>query len=362
MRYLIFSALLFFCFSCASGNPDIEETPGNQDTPEDSVKPGTPADTTTVLAAFFAKGADISWVTEMEAKGYKFYNAAGEERECTALMKELGLNAVRYRVWVNPADGYCNAQDVLTKALRAQALGMKIMIDFHYSDSWADPGKQPVPEAWKSYTVAQTADALSRHTKETLQLLNDNGVDVTWVQVGNEVTAGMLWETGRVAGNSIGSFGTYFKSGYDAVKSVYPQALVVLHIDNGWNTSTVEWFFNLMKAKSVEYDVAGFSLYPSYWESGGYPDWTTKTKQFVAQVKSFKSIYGKPVILAEFGMPASEPVKAKAALQYIIDNTKELDYFGGIFYWEPESEKSRNGYDYGAFADGRPTEALDPFK
>ena len=119
-----------------------------------------------------------------------------------------------------------------------------------------------------------------------------------------------------------------------------------------------------MKATNVTYDVAGFSLYPSYWDdaTGGYPDWETKTQQFVAQVKSFKSLYGKPVLLAEFGMPASQPEKTKEALQYLMEQTKSLDFFGGIFYWEPESEKSRNGYDYGAFANGRPTAALDAFK
>lgn len=354
MRFSLISALLLLCLSCVPNNPEKPDVPDNPIVPADS------ADT----APFFAKGADISWVTEMEAKGYKFYNAAGEERECTALLKEIGFNAVRYRVWVNPKNGYNSAEDVLRKALRAQALGMKIMIDFHYSDSWADPGKQPVPAAWKDFDPAQMATAVANHTTETLQLLKNGGVDVTWVQVGNEVTNGMLWETGRVSGSNLRNFGAYFAAGYDAVKSVYPQALVVLHIDNGWKTSTVQWFFNLMKATNVTYDVAGFSLYPSYWDdaTGGYPDWETKTQQFVAQVKSFKSLYGKPVLLAEFGMPASQPEKTNEALQYLMEQTKSLDFFGGIFYWEPESEKSRNGYDYGAFANGRPTAALDAFK
>ena len=89
----------------------------------------------------FAKGADISWVTEMEKSGMKFYNANGKQTDCFELMKELGMNAIRLRVWVNPTDGYCNKADVVAKALRAKALGLELMIDFHYSDSWADPGK-----------------------------------------------------------------------------------------------------------------------------------------------------------------------------------------------------------------------------
>lgn len=311
----------------------------------------------------FARGADISWVSEMEAKGYKFYNAAGEERECTALMKELGFNAVRYRVWVNPPGKYNSKEDVLAKARRAQALGMKIMIDFHYSDTWADPGKQTVPAAWKEMTPDDRAKALAAHTTETLKLLKDAGVDVRWVQVGNEVTNGMLWESGRVSGNSIGSFGTYFKAGYDAVKSVYPEALVVLHIDNGWKMSTVKWFFDLMKANGVEYDVAGLSLYPSYWDDslGGYPDWKTKTSQLVTTVSSFKILFGKPVLLTEFGMPVSEPEKARDALAFLMEKTADIESFGGIFLWEPESEPARNHYAYGAFTNGKPTVALEPF-
>ena len=109
---------------------------------------------TVVEVPVFAKGADISWLTEMESKGYTFSSPAGLPTECTALMKELGCNAVRYRVWVNPAAGWCNKDDVLLKAKRAQALGLAIMIDFHYSDSWADPGQQTIPAAWTSYDLA----------------------------------------------------------------------------------------------------------------------------------------------------------------------------------------------------------------
>ena len=101
-------------------------------------------------AADFFLGADISWCTEMEQRGQKVYNYVGEEREATALMKELGLNAIRLRVWVDPKEhgGWCDKNDVLVKALRAKALGMEVMIDFHYSDWWADPGKQNMPAAW----------------------------------------------------------------------------------------------------------------------------------------------------------------------------------------------------------------------
>lgn len=309
----------------------------------------------------FVKGADISWVTEMEGKGYKFYNAAGQERELTALMKEIGCNAIRLRVWVNSTGGWNGQADVVAKAKRAQALGLKLLIDFHYSDSWADPGKQTVPAAWQGKDATAMAAAVKAHTQEVLQALKAAGVDVAWVQVGNETTNGMLWDSGKVAGSSAGQFVNYFHAGREAVKAVYPQAQVILHLDNAWNLGTLNWFLALMKGRSLDYDILGLSLYPSYWESGAYPDWTPKVQQFVSNLPTLYQNYGKPVMLVEFGMPASEPAKAKAALQYLMQNTQAYDYFQGIFYWEPEAESTRNGYDYGAFAGGKPTAALDPF-
>ncbi len=308
----------------------------------------------------FAKGADISWVTEMESKDYKFFDSDMKEKECTALLHDIGFNAVRYRVWVNPQDGWCDREDVLVKARRAKALGMKIMIDFHYSDWWADPGKQNVPSAWEGQNVEQMAYLVGRHTEGTLRFLKENGIEVSWVQVGNEVENGMLWESGRVQGNDAANFARYFNSGAAAVKKVYPDAVVILHTSNAWDTDTLRWFFNLMKENGVNYDMIGLSLYPSSW--GGSADWRERTGLALGNFPMLHSSYGKDVMLVEFGMPAYQPEAAKACLQYLIDNTASYDWFKGIFLWEPESEQSRNGYDLGAFSNGRPTVALDPFR
>ena len=345
--------LLFFCLSAA-----ILSTAGCKKNTDDNSETKKEEEKTAVA---FAKGADISWCTEMESKGYKFYDNSGAETECTALMKALGFNAIRLRVWVNPSDGWCGKDDVLVKAKRAQKLGMNIMIDFHYSDSWADPAQQNVPAAWKDYSTSEMAKAVSSHTSEVLNALKSAGVDVTWVAVGNEVEGGMLWPTGKVSGNSVGSFITYLNAGYAAAKEVYPEASVVLHISNGWNSDSTSWFYNLIKTNGGKYDTIGLSLYPSYWENGAYPDWTPKAKQFVMSINTLYQTFKHPVMLCEVGMPASQPEKAKAMLQYIFDNTKTFSWFKGIFYWEPESENSRNGYAYGAFENGRATAALDPF-
>jgi arabinogalactan endo-1,4-beta-galactosidase len=129
----------------------------------------------------FWLGADISGTTEMESRGIQLTNANGEPRENTALMKELGLNAVRLRVWVNPRTHFSSKEDVLVMASRAKALGMAIMIDFHYSDWWADPGKQNIPAAWAEMNYEEMCKALAEHTRETLLLLKNHAIDVRWV-------------------------------------------------------------------------------------------------------------------------------------------------------------------------------------
>ena len=311
----------------------------------------------------FAKGADIGWYTEMEKKGYKFYTASGTEMDCPALMKSLGFNSLRFRVWVNPEDVWNGKEDVLKKCLRAKELGMKIMIDFHYSDTWADPGKQYVPKAWQSYDLDAMAKAVAEHTSDVLNTLKDNGVDVTWVQVGNEVTNGMLWEKGRVEGNSASGFAKLFKAGADKVKSIYPKASVILHIDNAWDMDTLKWFYSLMANTGVKYDMIGLSLYPSYWndKTNAFEPWEKKVNQAIANIPQLIKTYNRDVMLVEFGMPAAEPQKGKEALETLWNGLKDVKRFVGIFYWEPESEPARNGYALGAFNDGKPTIALSPF-
>lgn len=343
-------AMLFGCACKPTDNPVVPPEPD----PDPVVVP-------------FAKGADIGWVTEMEAKGYKFYNAAGTERECTALMMELGCNAIRHRVWVDPMaseakNAYCGIEDLVVKCKRVSDLGMRLMVDFHYSDWWADPGKQNIPASWTDHSAAALAKSVAEHTRTVLKTLKDKGIDVTWVQVGNEVTNGMLWETCRVKGNDAANFVKVFNAGAAAVREIYPEAQVILHIDNAWKTETLNWFFALVTSAGARYDMIGLSLYPSYWEGGAYPDWQPKVKAAVSNIRNLNNSYGKPVMLTEFGMPAYEAEKSKAALQYILDNTRDMDFFKGVFLWEPESEKSRNGYDYGAFSGGKATVAMDPFK
>lgn len=329
-------------------------------------KPGTEEE------RVFAEGADISWVTQMEGDGQKFYSADGRQMECTALMKELGCNAIRLRVWVDPQGGWCAKEDVLEKAKRAQALGMRILIDFHYSDDWADPSKQNPPAAWKDYDLGQMTDAVSKHTKEVLKLLKDNGVEVEWVQTGNEVNSGMLWPLGKVQGSTYANFVKLVGAGRSAAREIYPDVKTIIHVSNGHEPGLFDWFFDLMKTGSAGYDIIGMSLYPCWWENNGWSDWKANVDKCLANIKNLTVKYGKPVMLCEFGMPVWEPQMSKEALKYILDGAKDIKECLGLFWWEPQTDgvwkPSRytdlgwGAYDMGAFNNGKATVALDPFK
>lgn len=306
----------------------------------------------------FAKGADISWLTEMEASGYKFYTRSGQQKDCYAVLQELGMNAVRLRAWVNPADGWCNTADVVVKAKRAKAAGMRIMLDFHYSDWWADPGKQNKPDAWSALNFTGLKNTLAGYTKHVLDTLKSNGVVPEWVQVGNETNDGMLWEDGR-ASKSMGNFATLVKAGYEAVKSVSDTIKVIVHISNGYDNTLFRWMFDGLKNNGAKWDVIGMSLYPSA------ADWQSKNAQCLANINDMAARYKTPVMICEVGMPWTDSIACKSFLTDIISKTKSVaDNNGlGVFYWEPESYNNWKGYTLGAFDNsGKPTVALEAFK
>jgi len=306
----------------------------------------------------FAKGADISWITQMEAEGRKFYNSAGAETEGIALLKDLGMNTIRLRVWVNPAAGWNNQADVLAKAVRAKNLGMRVMIDFHYSDSWADPGQQTKPADWSALDFNGLKTALSNHTKAVLNALKTNGVTPEWVAVGNETNDGMLWPDGKASAD-MASFVQLINAGHDAVKGIFPQAKVIVHTSNGYNNDLFRWMYDGLKNNGARYDVIGMSLYPSP------SDWPALSAQCLSNMKDMVDRYGKEVIIVEVGMSWDQPTAAKAFLTDIIAKVRSVpaDKGLGVLYWEPQAYNNWQGYTLGAFDNsGKPTAALDAFK
>ncbi|WP_342565580.1 glycosyl hydrolase 53 family protein [Paenibacillus sp. FSL R7-0345] len=153
-----------------------------------TVSVGVPAKAAAAPApGAFSKGADISWLPQLEALGHKFYNDNGEEQDLLLILKDHGIDSIRIRAWVNPSDdpsnGHNSTEEVVALASRVSALGFRVMIDFHYSDSWADPGKQVTPAAWADADLEQLKVHVSDYTADVMKALQDAGVTPEWVQI-----------------------------------------------------------------------------------------------------------------------------------------------------------------------------------
>lgn len=315
-------------------------------------------------------GGDISGTTEMEARGIFSADTTGFVTENTQLMKNYGMDAVRLRVWVNPKDGFSSKEDVLKMARRAKDLGMEIMIDFHYSDYWADPGKQYPPEAWKDYGLEDMAGALSSHTIETLQLLKDNDIVVKWVQVGNETRDGMLWPLAQISKGNMANYARLSQAGYEAVKSVYPEAEVIVHLDNGYDNDLYNEIFDALEENGAQWDIIGMSVYP-YWamEAGAEPDEASTIRDAADNIRKLKDKYGCEIMITEVGVASEEPEKGEQIMNDLFDMViNDVDgACTGVFYWAPEHFQTtdfyskKHGYALGAFQNARPTRIMNSF-
>ena len=314
----------------------------------------------------FALGADLGWVTEMEDNNKKFYNAQSEQKDAFELTQSLGIDAIRLRVWVNPGNKYNTIQDVVAKALRAKALGQRVMINFHYSDIWADPGKQFKPEAWSKYSFEELKTALATHTRNSLIALRDAGVEPEWVQVGNETNDGFLWDTARPSvepkNANMKNYAELTTAGYDAVKEIFPNAKVIVHLSNCHDNANFRWIFDGLTANNAKFDVIGASSYPTRSATETNSTWQTITQNCLANLNDMVSRYQRPVILAEIGVPWDHP-EGKAIVADLISKARAVDGGKGlgVFYWEPLAY-DWNGYSLGAFdLTGKPTTIMDAF-
>ena len=311
--------------------------------------------------AAVVKGADVSWTSEIEANGYSYYNRSGVKKDILAIMKEQGMTAVRFRVWINPSQGWYNGtQDVVAKAQRAKAAGLSVMIDFHYSDSWADPGKQTKPGAWSGYTFQQLMDAVWNSTRYTLQALKDVGVTPVWVQVGNETNNGMLWNDGK-ANPNMKNYAWLTNTGYNATKSIFPNAKVIVHLANCWDNANFRWIFDGLKANGAQWDIIGASNYPTT-KSG--TSWQNVNSMCLSNLNDMVSRYGTAVMITEIGVPWDNSSAATIVKDMV---TKVGQVSGGkgqgIFYWEPEAFPGWSGYTMGGMDNNKKATAVwDAFK
>ncbi|MBO4505716.1 MAG: glycosyl hydrolase 53 family protein [Lachnospiraceae bacterium] len=240
----------------------------------------------------FIFGMDSSAVLAEEASGVKYYGFDGTEQDVFKTLAEAGVNYIRVRVWNNPFDseghgyggGNCDINVATEIGKRATKYGMRLLVDFHYSDFWADPGKQMVPLAWKDMDIETKSDALYRFTLDCLNQLKDAGVDVGMVQVGNETNGSMCGEKTWM------NIQYLMKAGSKATREVFPDALVAVHFANPEKSSNYKDYAKKLAYYDVDYDVFGSSYYP-YWHG---------TLDNLAQILSFVAEeYGKKVMVLE---------------------------------------------------------------
>ncbi len=318
--------------------------------------------------ADFVKGADVGFLTGQERHGVKFHDRNGRERECLELLKnDYQMSAIRMRVWVNPRGGSCDKNELLAMARRVKALGMQLMVDFHYSDSWADPAKQPIPKAWEGHTYKQMKRDLAQHTIEVLTLLKENDIEPRWVQVGNETANGLLWPMGHIEKNPK-QYAGFIRAGYDAVKKVFPKAIVIVHLDRGHKQSLYDWNLDIVRKYGGRWDMIGMSLYP-YWAMEEHPELKADDiiTDCMSNIRHVSEKYKCDVMIVETGFEVDEqhPEKMEEGRRQLTRVIKEARSMTngrcrGVFYWEPQCLPG--GYKLGAFDhNAAPTAIMEAF-
>ena len=316
----------------------------------------------------FVKGADVGFLTGQEKRGVVFHDRQGRERKCLELLKtDYQMSAIRMRVWVNPKNGTNDKHELLSMALRAKRLGMDLMVDFHYADSWADPSQQPIPAAWQGHSYKQLKKDLRQHTIDVLQLLKQNGVTPRWVQVGNETANGLLWPMGHIKDHPK-QYAGFIRAGYDAVKEVFPQATVIVHLDRGHKQDLYDWNLDIVKKYGGRFDMVGMSLYP-YWAQRDHPELQADSiiTGCIRNIRHVSRKYGCDVMIVETGYEVDEKrpelmEEGRRQLARVIREARsETDgHCRGVFYWEPQCLPG--GYKLGAFdSKARPTAIMDGF-
>ena len=308
------------------------------------------------------KGADVSWMTEMQSDGFIWKNNLGESKDLLPLLKEYQLDAVRLRVWVNPeksdANGWCDIHDLVAKAKLAHSEDMDILISIHYSDYWADPGKQNKPITWQGFSIAELEVAVYNHTEAILLALDAEGIMPKWVQIGNETNDGMLWDSGKASSSGFSNYAKFLNAGSMAVKAFSSEIKTVLHLANGDNNSLFRWNIDGLLSNGFlidSFDIIGLSLYPNE------DNWISKVEETYDNMTDLISRYEKDVMMVEVGFPNNKPAEAYQFLTYIIEKTKQAQGLG-VFYWEPIAHKNWKEYQKGAWdEDGSPSEAMDAF-
>lgn len=295
------------------------------------------------------RGADISYLEQQESCGITFCKD-GKNMPVLHILNEAGVNWIRLRLWHTPKDDWNNLEHTLKTAQKIKAAGFRFLLDIHYSDTWADPGRQSIPQAWEKYNFKKLCRAFEKYTADITEKFNKANCTPDMIQIGNEITNGMLWQYGKLSGKQgIENFTVLLKKAAAVIRKNCPNTKIMLHIDKGDNNAVSEYFFNLMKTYNIDYDVIGLSYY-SYW-NGKNIDSVGKN------ISKLKKQFNKDVCIVETsymwtlewndncnniaGVPQQLIDKYQASEEgqkrYLNDLCHTVANSGGcgVFWWEP---------------------------
>ena len=270
-----------------------------------TIKPGTPHRLIDTFRVNLYKeqrvdkmlGADISFLPELESNGMKFFDTDGKQKDAIEILKNHGMNYVRLRIFNDPArdsgyspkKGFCDLEHTKQMAKRVKAAGMKLLLDFHYSDYWADPQQQWMPKTWRGKSFTQVKQLMFDYTKMVIQSLKDQGTIPDMVQVGNEVNHGIVWPDGHI--NNLDSLAELIYTGTMAVKSVSPSTSIMIHIALGGQNDESKFFLDNMIARDLPFDVIGLSYYPR---------WHSTLADLEYNLDDLSKRYNKDVVVVEY--------------------------------------------------------------
>jgi arabinogalactan endo-1,4-beta-galactosidase len=266
----------------------------------------------------------------------KFHDKSGEQKDAIAILKENGFNYIRLRIFnhpevakgYSPGKGFCDLQHTMQMAKRIKAAGLKFLLDFHYSDTWADPQRQDVPAAWSTLDFPTLKDSLFNYTKTVMQSLKNQGTVPDMVQVGNEINHGMVWPYGEI--NNLDSLANLIYAGVKAVKAVNPATKIMIHIALGGQNEEAHFFLDNIQKRNVLFDVIGLSYYPK---------WHGTLKDLKGNMNDLAATYKKYVMVAEY----SQLKQQVNDIAFSVPGNRAL----GTFIWEPlstwESVFDKNG-------------------
>ncbi|MEU4743930.1 glycosyl hydrolase 53 family protein [Actinosynnema sp. NPDC023658] len=308
----------------------------------------------TADAATFVKGADISWMPQMEANGYYWNDKSGQRQDLFTILKGDGITAISLRTWVNPssdpANGHCGIEETARMAARCRDAGLQVLLGFHFGDTWNSVGVQNPPRAWATMSYSQMRDAMRGYVDRSLNVVKSAGVTPGWVKIGNETNSGICKPVGSISRPD--QMTGLLNAAHDVSKQVFPTTPVLVHLAQPQKLDSIRAFLDAYRNNGGRWDVTGLS---SYAQGGNIPG-------VLANMRTIQSTYGKPVMQVEYGGPRDKATQVRDGLRQFITGLKG---FGGLgtFFWEPEGYSPFTGYGSTAWDPGtrRPTAAMDGF-